>query len=43
MQTPFFLAAHTISILKEKETTGYSSTYMFFIYLSGLFYAFLGL
>src|SRR5690606_29465657 len=43
MQSPFFLMAHTLSSIRGKETSGYTRSYMFFIYLSGLFYVFFGL
>lgn len=42
-QSPFFLIAHTLSLISGIEADGYSRIYMLFITLAGIFYLFIGL
>lgn len=43
LQAPFFLGAHTYSILKGKEADGYGPAYHAAVYVAGVFYGVLGL
>lgn len=43
MYSPFFLFAHAVSILSESVANGYTRMYSFWVALSGLVYAWLGL